>query len=547
MRLSSVIPLGLPLAGMAQAAAAGSYVGGMPSNARQMFTESMSWMDQYYDSKAGYLYDFSAATALRHETRSSVWYAFGLLARNKGNDAAEAEKIIRNTIAGQYKVESEEWYGDYQQEPEEPYVGSPAYPAKIYGSWDPNWRGFVGTTLVMAMEEFPDLLSKSTQKLILESLHNATKGDDYRFGHLDPSQDNLYPAYSNPSIMRAFVSGWTGRRLKDANMTASGERYAQEIVDLFNRHDTLSEFNSGTYTGVSLFGLVLWSKYLPKDSVMTKNGPRMVEATWDAVSQLWHPGMRNMAGPWDRSYGYDMNRYVSLMALWFWTLLGKDQSSLIANPQVMSHMADYAWAPLFAALAKSHEKLIPKKTVAKLSKFQGERTFTASAEYPPFDLEPRNITTWLSKNLTIGAESYNETVIGGPARSPTSFNPAVIQWNTGSEISFISLYPTEKALDVKVSPKKLTLAYPQGTAGSIFTFVVGTFAKKRTVAGWQDVQGLGVKVSGNVVPEYSLSFGGSYGGSDSPIRDFEYWNFTYTLPKDFVGVPTVTLDLTLKK
>jgi hypothetical protein len=93
----------------------------------------------------------------------------------------------------------------------------------------------------------------------------------------------------------------------------------------------------------------------------------------------------------------------------------------------------------------------------------------------------------------------------------------------------------------------LTLAYPQGTAGSIFTFVVGTFAKKRTVAGWQDVQGLGVKVSGNVVPEYSLSFGGSYGGSDSPIRDFEYWNFTYTLPKDFVGVPTVTLDLTLKK
>jgi hypothetical protein len=102
-------------------------------------------------------------------------------------------------------------------------------------------------------------------------------------------------------------------------------------------------------------------------------------------------------------------------------------------------MADYAWAPLFAALAKSHEKLIPKKTVAKLSKFQGERTFTASAEYPPFDLEPRNITTWLSKNLTIGAESYNETVIGGPARSPTSFNPAVIQWNTGSEISFISV------------------------------------------------------------------------------------------------------------
>lgn len=108
MRPFSAVPVGL--LGLAQAAAAASYVESMSSNARQLFTESMTWMDTYYDSKAGYLYDFSAATALRHETRSSVWYAFGLLARNEGDDVTEAEKIIRNTIGSQYKVESEEWY-----------------------------------------------------------------------------------------------------------------------------------------------------------------------------------------------------------------------------------------------------------------------------------------------------------------------------------------------------------------------------------------------------------------------------------------------------
>lgn len=89
-------------------------------------------------------------------------------------------------------------YATYQQEPEEPYVGTSTYGPKIYGSWDPNWRGFVGTTLVMAIEEYSQLLSASTQHLILESLHNATKGDEYRFGNLDPGKDNLYPAYSNP-------------------------------------------------------------------------------------------------------------------------------------------------------------------------------------------------------------------------------------------------------------------------------------------------------------------------------------------------------------
>lgn len=50
----------------------------------------------------------------------------------------------------------------------------------------------------MALEEFPKLISKSTQELMLESLHNATKGDEYRFGNLDPKKDNLYPSYSNP-------------------------------------------------------------------------------------------------------------------------------------------------------------------------------------------------------------------------------------------------------------------------------------------------------------------------------------------------------------
>lgn len=81
----------------------------LSTGAHEMFTESMEWMDKYYDSDAGYLYDLSSSEALRHETRSSVWYALGLLARNDGSDVTEAEKIITNVISGQFKVESEEW------------------------------------------------------------------------------------------------------------------------------------------------------------------------------------------------------------------------------------------------------------------------------------------------------------------------------------------------------------------------------------------------------------------------------------------------------
>lgn len=131
--------------------------------------------------------------------------------------------------------------------------------------------------------------------------------------------------------MRAFLSSWLGHRTSDSNMTTSAESYAQEIITLFNGTETLSEFNSGTYTGVSLFGLSLWSIYLPPDSSMSQMGPVMLRKTWEAVAGLWHPGMKNMAGPWDRAYGFDMNRYLSVMALWFWAYLGKESSSVIEH------------------------------------------------------------------------------------------------------------------------------------------------------------------------------------------------------------------------
>jgi hypothetical protein len=101
--------LGLVAFGASVGSALPSYIDALSKNAKELFTESMGWMDGYYDNRAGYLYDFSAAAALRHETRSSAWYAFGLLARNQGYDASEAEKIIKNIISRQYKDSADEW------------------------------------------------------------------------------------------------------------------------------------------------------------------------------------------------------------------------------------------------------------------------------------------------------------------------------------------------------------------------------------------------------------------------------------------------------
>ncbi|KAI4703713.1 hypothetical protein J4E89_009936 [Alternaria sp. Ai002NY15] len=454
--------------------------------------ESMDWMDMYYDNERGYLFSLDAA-ALTHDTRSSVWYAAGLLARNEADDVEQAVRIVKNVIGGQFKNESEQWYGDYQIYPEEPTVGTEQYPAVIYNSWDPNWRGFVGTTFVVMLEEFPHLLPQDVQDYILESLFNTTIGDSYRVGGVD--DDNLYPAYSNPSIMRAFVSGYVGRRANDSNMTTAGEAYAKEVIDLFVRDNTLSEFNSGTYAGVSLFALTLWAKYMPGDSIMAEYGPKMIRDTW--------------------------------------------------SPYAMGHKNDFAIGPLVAILAPYHNTLVPNTTLSSLSSFPGTHTVKTSAFSPPYDTYPRNITAYLSPNLTIGAESFSENVVGGPSINKNSFNPAVVQWKRqDGTVGWMSLYAQTMALDVVVEEGSLTLEYPMGNSSSAFSFLVGTngWDGKRDVRSWADVEGVDVVVSGSVDLEAEVTFNGLVGGAGEVINDFDFWNFTYRMPEGSEEVPRVQLD-----
>jgi hypothetical protein len=73
-----------------------------------LLEESMRWMDMFYDSERGYLFSLDAA-ALTHETRASVWYAAGLLARNEADDVEQAVKIVKNVVGAQFHNESLQW------------------------------------------------------------------------------------------------------------------------------------------------------------------------------------------------------------------------------------------------------------------------------------------------------------------------------------------------------------------------------------------------------------------------------------------------------
>lgn len=124
---SSVV-LGALAAGVASAVT----VANTTDYINEVFDTSMEYLDQIYDPTAGYLwYTYYPFAAGKHETRSTVWYAAGLLRRNQGDDVDRAVRIITSVIGDQKKNVSDQWFGDYTKYPEEPTVGTAWYPESV--------------------------------------------------------------------------------------------------------------------------------------------------------------------------------------------------------------------------------------------------------------------------------------------------------------------------------------------------------------------------------------------------------------------------------
>lgn len=97
---------------------ASAFAGNTTAYIDDLFDQSMGFLDQIYDPNAGYLwYFYYPLAAGKHETRSTVWYAAGLLRRNEGDDVDNAVKIITNVIGDQQKNVSAQWYAEYLERP----------------------------------------------------------------------------------------------------------------------------------------------------------------------------------------------------------------------------------------------------------------------------------------------------------------------------------------------------------------------------------------------------------------------------------------------
>ena len=382
----------------------------LDANARELFVASMRWMENYWDEAAGLLWA-SGDTHLvntHHTIRGSVWYAFGLLMRNRADDNARAIRVIDTVLRYQFDAPERVFHGTFMRAPEEPSASADAV---IWRDYDPNWREFIITAFALIVLNYTEQLPITLVDKLDVAIRKAVVGARAR---------GLSASYTNIALMYAFMLCFAGKRFDESTWFTEGERMAREVYRLFKQHDAFAEYNSPTYYGVDFYALALWRSYPTLSPLLAQLGSEMEALLWRDAAQYYHADLQNLAGPYDRSYGMDMRRYVAVIGIWLRLALDQTRAPLPNTDHPFEHEHDIGFVPLLAFLGAQ----VPPDALEHFIAFRGERQI----ERVIADSPQRVVTAWLGKDKMLGAEFTSRT-----APQSNQLHPATIHWRIAAE------------------------------------------------------------------------------------------------------------------
>jgi len=354
------------------------------TGAQSLIATSMAWMAPLFDHEQGLLR--YPQNPNQHMVRESLWYAFGLVLRVRflgGDESAliEFEEILRSVLANQYDAPGTPWHGTFKRAPQEP---DPPEQAVVWKDYDPNWRQFIGTVLLLLRKLEGDSLSADLQSAIDLALIKCIEGEP---------AGRVPATYTNIALMKAWLEVECGDLIDDQSHIEALD-YACEIHSRFNEHAAFQEYNSPTYYGINFFALGLWQNFSKELSSM---GRQINVLLWEDVARFYHAGMKNLCGPWSRAYGMDMQNYVAALGLWIWAATDRETAPFPASTDSLQHAHDFCLGPIAAFSAT----LLSDSVKARFAEFKGpHRIHQQISEQPG-----RQADAYLSSKLMIGLES----------------------------------------------------------------------------------------------------------------------------------------------
>lgn len=380
----------------------------LPAPAQDLARAAVAWGDEWWDPEVGLLWNpddgFEELPVGRsvHCIPQSAWYAYGLLLRDGDGDRARALRTFEALLPTQYDEPGTVWHGTFARFLEWP---RPTEGAIEWFDYDPNWREFLGTTFALALADHEDAIPAELTDALVASIDLAVRGEP---------PGRIAPWYSNIALMKAWLDVTHGTRTGRPELVAAGEAFAADVVELFERHGAFAEYNSPTYYGIDLYALRLWRTRSTSSPPLREWGARIEAALWDDVARFHHAELRNLAGPWSRSYGMDMTAYLGGLGLFTWSALGRELAAIPDLDAPFAHSHDLFKGACVAALGVD---MTPAAEAAHRG-FTGPRLVCRQITSEP----DRVATAWLESGLAVGAEG------GGGISAWGQFHPAVVQW-----------------------------------------------------------------------------------------------------------------------
>lgn len=385
-------------------------------DAQDLATASMAALDTWWDPELNLLTDPPTGEPPRRtRVRESALYALGLLARGGSGDRERAVLALRAVLDHQLDQPGTPWHGTWLRFPEEPV---PDHTSREWRDYDPNWREFIGCTLLLVLEldRAEDRLPADLVAGIDRALDRAVAGSLAR---------GVSPLYSNIALMAAFLQHAVGRRRGDSATDAAGVDLMRQVLEAFEVHGAFEEYNSPTYYGVDLYALALWRRYGAEPR--TQERACAVEiALWRDIAAHHHAGLQNLAGPYDRSYGMDLRDYSGAVGLWLWLAQGRRGAVYPDLDRPHQHQWDLGLGPSVALLGLPE---LPAEVRAELDAFSGPRT----VEQP---IDGRRVArSVLEQNLIVGAEHVG----GDRGNLRDQFHPLTAHWRLAGGVGWLRL------------------------------------------------------------------------------------------------------------
>lgn len=356
---------------------------------RELAVAAFGFCDRHWDDERGLVRAPTGSGLGRrndedvHLVRESAWYAYGLLLRGRHDQAVRCLEAVLDL---QYDEPGTGWHGTFARFAEIPVPGTGAV---MWRDFDPNWRQFVGTILALMVRDFGPVVD------VDRALALAIEGEP---------TDRIPARYSNIALMKAWLDVEVGDRQR-------GEALAEEIATLFFDTGGFDEYNSPTYYGIDLYALALWATRSSSPR-LRQLGARLEAALWRDIARWYHPGLRNLCGPYSRTYGMDMTGYVATLGFSVADHVGLDRAPLPKLTDHVDHGHDLFLAPIVAALGSRMPADVDLKN------FGGDRS--PRTEFG----RGRVATGWLGERLMVGAETNS----GDPVSSRSQYAPATAHW-----------------------------------------------------------------------------------------------------------------------